>query len=86
MVPEDPRGRSHYGYGFAHAITARGTTFVGHTGGNGIFFADFRMYPDEDVLILIATNTAADFPDEGYVRAAIDAVFPPGESGSNVEP
>jgi CubicO group peptidase (beta-lactamase class C family) len=76
LVPEDPEGRSHYGYGLVHAITVRGTTFVGHNGGNGIFFADYRQYPDEAVFVLIATNTAADFTDTNYVRGILNAVFP----------
>lgn len=79
IVPEDPEGRSHYGYGLVHAITARGTEFVGHNGGNGIFFADFRQYPDEEVFVLVATNTAADFEHVRYVRGILNSVFPPEE-------
>ncbi len=55
-VPEDRSGRSHYGYGWAITDTGRDTTLIWHNGGNGIFFADFRHYIDEGVLILEMTN------------------------------
>ena len=56
-VPEDEEGQSHYGYGWAVLTTVRGTRLIAHNGGNGIFFADFRRYVDEGVVILVMSNT-----------------------------
>jgi hypothetical protein len=56
-VAEDEEGHSHYGYGWAIQTTARGTKLISHNGGNNIFFADFRRYVDEGVVILVMSNT-----------------------------
>lgn len=47
-----------YGYGWALFPTPRDTTVVTHNGGNGIFFADFWRFLEEDVTIYFATNAA----------------------------
>lgn len=57
-VAEDERGSSHYGYGWGIHRTTRATNLVAHNGGNGIFFADFRRYVDEGVVILVMSNSA----------------------------
>lgn len=49
-------GGERYGYGWGIERTRRGTTVVAHNGGNGIFFADFRRYVDEKVVIIAMTN------------------------------
>jgi CubicO group peptidase (beta-lactamase class C family) len=54
-VPED-EGTVHYGYGWAISQTACKTRLIGHNGGNNIFFANFRRYVDENVVILYFTN------------------------------
>ncbi|HEX2076454.1 MAG TPA: serine hydrolase domain-containing protein [Longimicrobium sp.] len=64
-VPENEEGDSHYGYGWAIGPTTRGTKLIAHNGGNGIFFADFRRYVDEGVVILVMSNTT----DASYSRA-----------------
>lgn len=51
-VPEDEAGASHYGYGWAIFKTSRDTRLIAHDGSNGIFFADFHRYVDEDVVII----------------------------------
>lgn len=53
---ESERGTSFYGYGWAITPTTRGTTLIWHNGGNGYFFADFRRYVDERVVVIFATN------------------------------
>lgn len=68
-IPEDEEGSSYYGYGWAIFKTDRGTKLIAHNGGNGIFFADFRRYVDEDVVIIIMSNVA-DSPAE-YVSPNI---------------
>lgn len=58
-VPENEEGTSHYGYGWAITPTSRGTTLIWHNGGNGVFFADFRRYVDEDAVLVFLTNEAS---------------------------
>jgi CubicO group peptidase (beta-lactamase class C family) len=60
-VPEEEGGKSYYGYGWVWVKTGRRTTLITHNGGNGIFFADFLRYVDEDVVILFMTNCLANF-------------------------
>jgi hypothetical protein len=55
-VAEDIRGSSHIGYGCAISKTDRGTLLVSHSGSNDIFYADFRRYVDEGVMVYYATN------------------------------
>jgi CubicO group peptidase (beta-lactamase class C family) len=55
-VPENEERTSFYGYGWAITSTSRGTNLVWHDGGNGFFFADFRRYVNEDVVLIFATN------------------------------
>lgn len=62
-VAEDDSGNWHYGYGWAIATTERDTTLISHNGGNGIFFADFRRYVDDDVVIIMMTNVAQLYTD-----------------------
>ena len=55
-VAENEEGTSHYGYGWAVMPTPRETTFIGHNGSNGTYYFDFRWLPDEQILILFASN------------------------------
>jgi CubicO group peptidase (beta-lactamase class C family) len=57
-VREYEDGDSWYGYGWVTWPTPRGTRLVSHNGGNGIFYADFLRFLDEDVTIFVATNRA----------------------------
>jgi CubicO group peptidase (beta-lactamase class C family) len=73
-VPEDPEGSSHYGYGWAIMPTVRGTRLISHNGGNGIFFADFRRYVDEGVVVLVMSNTT-ESPAERTLTAVARTIF-----------
>jgi CubicO group peptidase (beta-lactamase class C family) len=55
-VSEDQRGDSSYAYGWSIAKTDRGTRLIGHNGSNGIFYAEFRRYVDDGVVIYLASN------------------------------
>ena len=57
-------GDSFYGYGWAITRTPDGKTVVTHNGGNGIFFADMAIVPDEGFVAIIMTNVISE------VRAA----------------
>lgn len=47
-----------YGYGWSLQKTPRGTNLIEHNGGDGIFFADFRRYVDENVVVIGFANDA----------------------------
>ena len=48
------------------------TWLITHNGGNGIFFADFLRFLDEDITIFLATNAARDSDeDAAYVLAEV---------------
>jgi CubicO group peptidase (beta-lactamase class C family) len=51
-------GGSHYGYGWSIGKTRRGKAVWEHNGSNGVFFADFRIYPEDGVVLILATNAA----------------------------
>jgi CubicO group peptidase (beta-lactamase class C family) len=53
-VPEDPD--THYAYGWSVRKPKGVGTSAGHNGSNGIFFADLRMYPDRDAVLVFATT------------------------------
>ncbi|HEV3052540.1 MAG TPA: serine hydrolase domain-containing protein [Longimicrobium sp.] len=55
-VAEDSTGRSHYGYGWVIATTARNTRLITHNGSDGVYFADLRRYVDEGVTVVFLTN------------------------------
>jgi CubicO group peptidase (beta-lactamase class C family) len=57
-IREVPWGKSYYGYGWAIFPTERDTKLITHDGGNGIFFANFRRYVDDGVVMIIASNDA----------------------------
>ena len=57
-TPEGVGAPTYYGYGWALFPTAFDTTLITHNGGNGVFFADFLRFLDEDVTIFVATNAA----------------------------
>ena len=74
-VLEGPRARTHYGYGWSIVTTPRGTKLVEHNGGNGIFYAVFKRYVDEDTMIIMASNDARQMAER--LEGGIDRiVFP----------
>jgi len=55
-VEEGEGSGSYYAYGWAIFDTPRNTKLIAHNGGNGIFFADFWRYLEEEITILVMTN------------------------------
>ncbi|HEX2463544.1 MAG TPA: serine hydrolase, partial [Thermoanaerobaculia bacterium] len=49
-------GDTHYGYGWSIGKTREGRTVFEHNGSNGIFFADFRVYSEDQIVLILATN------------------------------
>lgn len=56
-VPENAEGTSHYGYGWAIYTTKSGKKVVWHNGSNGIYFATFLRFVDQDLVIIVLSNT-----------------------------
>jgi CubicO group peptidase (beta-lactamase class C family) len=56
-VPENDAGTSHYGYGWAISRTPVNTTEISHNGSNGVFFAAFNRYVEQNVVVLAMSNT-----------------------------
>ena len=76
-VPENREKTWFYCYGWATTETERGTRYIGHNGGNGIFFADFRMYPDDGVVIIYTCNDAQNLTGEMERLIRKQALNPP---------
>ena len=56
-VAENDEESSHYGYGWAIFKSKRDTKIVTHNGSNGIYFANFIRYVEEDIIIIVLSNT-----------------------------
>lgn len=56
-VAENAEETSHYGYGWAIYNSSRGTKIVTHNGSNGVYFANFIRYIDDDVVVIVLSNT-----------------------------
>ncbi len=56
-VAENDEMTSYYGYGWAIIKSDRETKIVTHNGSNGIYFADFVRFIDEDVIVIYMTNS-----------------------------
>lgn len=56
-IAEFKDNSSYYGYGWVTFQSTRNTKVITHNGFNGISYYEFIWFPDEDALILFATNT-----------------------------
>jgi CubicO group peptidase (beta-lactamase class C family) len=55
-------GDSFYGYGWVVMQGPGERRVITHNGGNTIFFADMAIYPDDDIVFVVQTNVATDWP------------------------
>ena len=55
-VREGAGADTYYGYGWVIGESAWGTRLIEHNGGNGIVYADFLRYPDDDLVVILSTN------------------------------
>lgn len=55
-VAEDPEGRSFYGYGWVVQQIA-GKEMIWHNGGNGVYNAFMGMIPEDDICIIVSSNS-----------------------------
>lgn len=56
-VAENETGSSHYAYGWATFKTKSGKKAVWHNGSNGIYFATFLRFTEDDIVIIVLSNT-----------------------------
>lgn len=76
-VSENENKTSYYGYGWAILNSARDTKIVTHNGSNGIYFADFIRYFDEDIVIIYLTNAFLGYESENVAWEISKMVFNP---------
>lgn len=55
-VPENETRTSFYGYGWAIFNSRNNTKIVAHNGSNGIYFADFLRFVEDDLVIIALSN------------------------------
>ncbi|MER3319551.1 MAG: serine hydrolase domain-containing protein [Allomuricauda sp.] len=55
-VPENETRTSFYGYGWAIFNSQNNTKIVAHNGSNGIYFADFLRFVEDDLVIIALSN------------------------------
>lgn len=56
FVAENDNNTSYYGYGWAISKSDRDTKIVAHNGSNGLYFADFVRFVEDDIVIIYMTN------------------------------
>ena len=57
FVAENQVGNSHYAYGWATFKTKAGKKIVWHNGSNGIFFGNFVRFVDDNIVVIVLSNT-----------------------------
>lgn len=55
-VREGEGADTYYGYGWSIQDAPGGGRLIAHNGGNGVFFADFLRFVDEDLVVIVSTN------------------------------
>lgn len=55
-IPENDEKTSFYGYGWAIYNSSSDSKIVTHNGSNGIYFADFIRYVENDIVIIALSN------------------------------
>ncbi len=68
-------GGSFYGYGWVTVPDYMGRRLITHNGGNGIFTADFRWFPDDEVMIFAASSLSAFAPVDNVTRDLTRLIF-----------
>ena len=63
-VPENDEKTSFYGYGWAIFNSSGDSKIVTHNGSNGIYFADFIRYVEDDLVIIALSNVILNHQSE----------------------
>lgn len=66
----DEGGGTHYGYGWVLATTGFDTPLVTHNGGDGVSYAELLWFPEDDVVLYLATDSARESDEELATRLA----------------
>jgi len=74
-VAEDEEETSHYGYGWAIFKSKRDTKIVTHNGSNGIYFANYIRFVDEDVVVIELSNVILGRDTENVAWEISNIVF-----------
>ena len=74
-VAENDKLTSYYGYGWAISKSNRETKIVAHNGSNGIYFADFVRFIDDDVIVIYITNAFLGSESENVARNIGKMIF-----------
>ena len=80
-IPENDEKTSFYGYGWAIFNSSSDSKIVTHNGSNGIYFADFIRYVDDDLVIIALSNVILNHQSEN-VASEIASII----SDVNYEP
>ena len=82
-VAENDKMTSYYGYGWAISQSNRNTKVVAHNGSNGLYFADFVRFIDDDVVVIYMTNAFLGSESENVAREIGKMIF---DSNYNTTP
>ncbi|MFQ3172931.1 MAG: CubicO group peptidase (beta-lactamase class C family) [Flavobacterium sp.] len=74
-VAENDKMTSYYGYGWAISKSDRETKIVAHNGSNGVYFADFVRFIDDDVVVIYLTNAFLGIDSENVAREISKMIF-----------
>lgn len=74
-VAENDEKTSFYGYGWAISQSNRNTNIVAHNGSNGLYFADFVRFIDDDVVVIYMTNVFLGRESEYVAREIGKMIF-----------
>ena len=74
-VAENDSKTSFYGYGWAISQSNRNTKIVAHNGSNGLYFADFVRFVDDDVVVIYITNAFLGPESENVAREIGKMIF-----------
>ena len=74
-VAENDQLTSYYGYGWAISKSSRDTKIVAHNGSNGLYFADFVRFIDDDVVVIYITNAFLGRESENVAREIGKMIF-----------
>lgn len=74
-VAENDKMTSFYGYGWAISQSNRDTKIVAHNGSNGLYFADFVRFIDDDVVVIYITNAFLGSESEIVAREIGKMIF-----------
>lgn len=62
-VAEGPEGQSHYGYGWV-IQQLDGKALIWHNGGNGVYNANMTFVPEDDLCVVVSSNTNQHISDD----------------------